>query len=636
MGAIHVLPPRIAELIAAGEVIDRPASIVKELVENSLDAGAKRITVEIKNGGVTYLCVTDNGCGIECDDIPTAFIRHATSKISSENDLDAINTLGFRGEALPSVAAVSHVKLITRTADNPIGYIFEIDASQSGTIEETACTVGTSIEVIDLFYNTPARMKFLKKDVAEGNAVSVLLENLALANPSVSFALMRENKRVLFTPGDGELLSVIRIIYGSDVASAMIPVYINRENIIVSGYISKPSLSRATRSQQTFFINTRYIRSRTCLSAVEEAYKNRLLTGRYPSCVINLEINSQIIDVNVHPAKMEVRFSNERDIFNAVYSSCKIALEKNEEKPTEASISHVTPFSVTDFDHTAAQTRLTGNNTVNSYSAPQPMVMKDDTDIITTFFSKESVKFKNEDNTEEVFSLNKKFIDIEVDEKPPALSTETSSEKVYQTPGKITETEIVKNEPVNFRVIGELFELYILIESEDKFLLIDKHAAHERYIYDKIRQIDITKERQVLLTPQSVTLPREEYFAIVNNAEALEKLGIIAEDFGGCTILVREIPMLLESCPLTLLLSEVASRIIDSNYDITPPIIDRMLYSMSCRAAIMGGKSSPVPELEALAETVLNEEKIRYCPHGRPAVVAMSKYEIERLFGRIK
>ena len=634
MGAIHVLSTRIAELIAAGEVIDRPASIVKELVENSLDARAGRISVEIKNGGVTYLRVTDDGSGIGKGDIPTAFIRHATSKIASENDLEAIDTLGFRGEALPSVAAVSHVKLTTRTADDLLGYCYEIDALTAGEVLETGCPVGTTIEVSDLFYNTPARMKFLKKDAAEGNAVASVIENLALANPGVSFEFIREGKRVLFTAGDGELLSVIRAIWGSEAASSMISADIRRDGIAVTGYISKPSLSRATRSNQAFFINTRFIRFKTCFAAVEEAYKNRLQTGRHPSCVLNLSINPALVDVNVHPAKTEVRFSSEREVFNSIYAACSAALEKDDELPVAADTKHITPFSISDFDHSVRQVKLPEAEPLRWQESSAPLVMRDTTgDTVPPALLTRKSSFPAMDRTDYTgFSLKKTSIDIEVDESFPR------GPNIFDTSTKqpAPPVEDAPIERVSFRVLGEIFELYILIEHKNELLLIDKHAAHERYIYDRLRLLEIAGERQQLLTPQSVVLSREEYSALLDNTEALEKLGITVEDFGQCTLLVREIPMLLERVSITQILSEIAARLINSNYDITPPAIDKMLYSISCRAAVMGGKSSSPLELEALAEVILNEEKIRYCPHGRPAVVSMKKHEIERLFGRIR
>ncbi|MBQ4538514.1 MAG: DNA mismatch repair endonuclease MutL, partial [Oscillospiraceae bacterium] len=332
MSKINILPQSVAELIAAGEVVDRPSSIVKELVENAIDAGASRISIEIKNGGVSYIRVSDNGSGIAKEDLPLAFIRHATSKITERLDLDAISTLGFRGEALPSIAAVSRVKVTTRTADQAVGSCYIIDGSGQAEQTDCGCAVGTVIEVRDLFYNTPARMKFLKKDVTESNAVASLIDRLALANPSVAFDFLRDGKRALQTPGDGKLFSAVRIVCGAEVASGMIPVDYTGEGISVKGLISRPSVSRTTRSLQTFFINSRYVRSKTCAAAVEEAYKNRMMTGRFPACIIDLKIDCSLVDVNVHPAKLEVRFSDERSVYNTVYRACMQTLSESEQK----------------------------------------------------------------------------------------------------------------------------------------------------------------------------------------------------------------------------------------------------------------------------------------------------------------
>ncbi|HWP51436.1 MAG TPA: DNA mismatch repair endonuclease MutL, partial [Clostridia bacterium] len=358
MGKINVLPAAVAELIAAGEVVDRPASIIKELVENALDAGATRITVELNDGGITYLRVSDNGSGMTREDVPLAFIRHATSKIASEKDLDSIGTLGFRGEALPSIAAVSRVKVIARTAESPIGCRYSITANEPPVMEDIGCGVGTSIEVRDIFYNTPARMKFLKKDATEGNAVASLMDRLALANPAVALEFIRDGKRMLKTPGDGKLLSVLRVVCGAEMAAGMIPVSLKSEGVLVTGLISRPNVSRSTRSLQTFFINSRYVRSKTCAGAVEEAYKNRLMTGRFPACVLNLEVDFNTVDVNVHPAKLEVRFSNERTVYNAVYSACVDALSQHERGPVDVKRKKINTFSLSDFDYSERQVTL--------------------------------------------------------------------------------------------------------------------------------------------------------------------------------------------------------------------------------------------------------------------------------------
>ncbi len=698
MGKINVLPTAVAELIAAGEVIDRPASIVKELVENALDAGATRISVELKNGGITYLRITDNGCGMEREDVPLAFIRHATSKIASEKDLDSIGTLGFRGEALPSVATVSRVKVTTRTAENPIGCRFSITANEPPLMEDIGCAVGTSIEVRDVFYNTPARMKFLKKDATEGNAVASLMDRLALANPATAFELIREGKRVLKTPGDGKLISVLRVVCGAELAAGMIPVAFKSESIKVTGLISRPHVSRSTRSLQTFFINSRYVRSKTCVGAVEEAYKNRLMTGRFPACVLNLEVDFDTVDVNVHPAKLEVRFSNERTVYNAVYAACVEALEQHEHGPADYKKKKMTPFALSDFDYSGRQVSLIrseratdGFDSASGAKAPaaappvgtempgvyqplrasaafetSPMLeFHDDTQL-------DSEKLPNRADyaPTPVFSRNA-LIDIEKTEPeklkitvntvvaPPRPRTETAArynEVLAQSlPSAVQaaatgqqpedginfftesepDTESTAAAPQPYRIIGELFDTYILVEQAGQFIIIDKHAAHERYIYNSIKYLEKSADRQIFLTPQAVTLARDEYFALTEHPEALQTLGIVAEDFGEGTMLVRELPMLLDAFPVSELLGEVAKALLLKKNSVTPQMLDELLYSVSCRAAVMAGKRSALPEMALIADMVLGKDKIRHCPHGRPVLITYTQREVEKLFGRI-
>lgn len=704
MGKINLLPPSVAELIAAGEVIDRPASIVKELVENSLDAGANRIAVELRNGGITYLRVTDNGSGIGREDLPVAFVRHATSKIATADDLDAIMTLGFRGEALPSIAAVSRVCVTTRTAGSPLGCRYTVTGGDEGELEDAGCAVGTTFEVRDVFYNTPARMKFLKKDITEGNAVASLLDRLALANPAVSFELIRDGRRVLQTPGDGNLRSVIRLVCGADVAAAMIPVGYSQDGVTVSGMISKPSVARSTRSLQTFFINSRYIRSRTCAGAVEEAYKNRLMTGRFPACVLNLELDSSLVDVNVHPAKLEVRFSSERTVYNAVYSACLAALSQGERREVILR-KPVTPFSLSDFDHSDWQISLQRAGTAglvlhraSEEPAAAPLSpkhekptgsllnLRDDTGQSVPVWNPPPEQ-SGSPETGKVSHWNDPpvshccfSVDIEKTEPPTAASStvkqndmtvETAHCSEVQCP-KTSETSVdaenasashpfmppaplaseekkqsgyseeapiaaQRKESVSYRVIGELFDTYVLIERGDELLLIDKHAAHERAIYNRIRSIGEKggEERQLLLTPRAVTLPHDEYFALSENPQALEALGIVAEDFGEGALLVREVPLLLLDMPLEELLEETAKRVLSCKASLTPSALDELLYSVSCKAAVKAGNALGRPELERIAAMVLEDDAVRYCPHGRPVLLPLTKREIGKMFGRL-
>ncbi len=695
MGKINVLPAAVAELIAAGEVIDRPASIIKELVENALDAGATRISVELKNGGITYLRVTDNGSGMTREDVPLAFIRHATSKIASEMDLDAIGTLGFRGEALPSIAAVSRVTVTTRTAENPIGCRFSITANEPPALEDIGCAVGTSFEVRDVFYNTPARMKFLKKDATEGNAIASLMDRLALANPAVSFELIRDGKRMLKTPGDGKLLSVLRVVFGAEVAAGMLPVSLKSEGVLVTGLISRPNVSRSTRSLQTFFINSRYVRSKTCAGAVEEAYKNRLMTGRFPACVLSLEVDFDTVDVNVHPAKLEVRFSNERAVYNAVYAACLDALAQHERGTGNVNRKRITSFSLSDFDYAGRQVAL--NQTARMADGlssalipkaehatapaaaqavfmdyPPPVVAVPEVDTMLELHDDTQIKSEAPVRLAEYPAAaayaRSALIDIEKTEpEKSAVTLNTVTSSIFTPPAaahfigataEAAQTNLVTpkfepepeysygspmSEPVKtneteaqpYRVIGELFDTYILVEQTGQFIMIDKHAAHERYIYNSIKHLEKSADRQIFLTPQAVTLPRDEYFALTEHPQALQTLGIVAEDFGEGTLLVRELPMLLDSFPVAELLGDVAKALLTKKNSVTPQLLDELLYSVSCRAAVMAGRRSALPEMGLIADMVLGEAQIRHCPHGRPVLITYTQREVEKLFGRI-
>ncbi|MBP0980610.1 MAG: hypothetical protein J5968_00235, partial [Oscillospiraceae bacterium] len=572
--------------------------------------------------------------------------------------------------------------------DDPLGCSYYIDGSGETKIEDAGCAVGTSVEVSELFYNTPARMKFLKKDVTEGNAVASLMDRLALANPSIAFELIRDKKRTLQTFGSGDLLSAVRTVCGAQVASGMIEVDYHGEGIRVSGVISRPSVARATRSLQTFFINSRFVRSRTCAGAVEEAYKNRLMTGRFPACVLNIEINCSQVDVNVHPAKLEVRFSDERLIYNTVYSACMETLAEHEKRIAEPKQQKITHFSVSDFNYSNNQ--ITFNDvpvkptTLQRELPPQkpaftsitaalggrertPLVFHDDT---PSAFEKPVIEAaKKQEVAKSSVSSRKYMLDIECDEpknsverekpviiadiaepiaeKQPVIEPiiekiepiappeiETVEETVIEE--AVFEQEIPKAEPKpEYRIIGEIFDTYILLEQQNRFIMIDKHAAHERFIYNSIKHLGKDGDRQLLLVPKAITLSRDEYFALTENPQALETLGVIAEDFGEGTMLVREVPMLLDGFDLAQLLGEVAKKLLANKNDPTPEMLDELLYSVSCRAAVMAGKRSAMPELEKLADMVLGEDGVRHCPHGRPVLVSLSKYDVEKMFGRM-
>ena len=632
---IHLLEKKVAELIAAGEVVERPCSVVKELVENCIDAGATAVTVEIKNGGVRYIRVTDNGCGIAREDVPTAFLRHATSKVYKESDLDAISTLGFRGEALASVAAVAHVELITRPSEEPIGTRYCIDGGEETLLEDAGCPKGTTILVRDLFYNTPARMKFLKKDVSEANAVASAVDRIALSHPEVSVKFIRDGKQERMTPGDGKLLSAIHAVFGRQFAQSLLPVDYALGGVKVSGYISKPSASRPNRSMQSFFINGRYVRTRTAAVALEEACKGSVMVGKFPACVLNIELNLTLVDVNVHPAKIEVRFVNERPIFDAVYHACKNALGADT-PAQEIDLSQVSKLVRTPKAETAQQ--LTLSSTPAPAKAPPP---------------KRSVDRAAFQAPADISYAPSPIVSIPSIPKAPAVPRNPGWDIVVEEEPKEPQAPPAPKQPVNpplapskepapndgapfareVRLIGEAFSTYILLECADELLLIDKHAAHERLLYERIKsQAQLTP--QLLLAPVTVTLDRESYAAVLENFETLSSLGFETEDFGAGAVLVRSAPLQMDGQDAGDLVAEIAGKLTKNVKDLTPERLEWVYHSVACRAAVKAGDHSNPRELFDLAKRTL-EEDVRHCPHGRPVAVRLTKKQLEKQFGRI-
>ena len=631
MANINVLPKNVSELIAAGEVVDRPSAVIKELVENSIDSGANAITVEIKNGGRTFMRVTDNGCGIEKGDIPTAFLRHATSKIKTGSDLDAIYTLGFRGEALASICAVSRVSLITRTENDEFGYHYRIEGGQEISFDESGCALGTTFIVEDLFYNTPARMKFLKKDNTESNVVVGIIERIALSHPEISFKLIKDGKQVINTPGDKNLKSVCFSIFGAEFSNSLLEVNYSLDGINVTGFVTKPTASKKNRAMQFFFLNGRYIRTKTGIASLEQAYKNRIMTGMYPGCVLNISLDASMVDVNVHPSKIEVRFSNEQSIFRAVYYAVMSALD--------ADVSRVAFKSKVD--------ELVETDVAEQIKIKMPEKSVEDKK--QEFFKQTTVsEFKKEfvDNKPQKSSFieNKTNVDIPFDVDYSKVKTvsepsfeynaEKQEEKVVdQKPVEQKQVEKVQ-EHITFKYIGEAFDTYILVEVDDKMLIIDKHAAHERIIFEKLKE-NAQHNPQMLIVPVQVALTADEYDAIVSNIDEINSLGFELEDYGMKTILVRCIPMELDSENVKELIEEIAGKLNDKFTDFSPEFLDWLYHSVACRAAIKGGNKTTATELTSLADIVLNDNKIRYCPHGRPIVAEMSLYEFKKRFSRI-
>ena len=703
MGVINVLDKHIAELIAAGEVVERPSSVIKELVENSIDAGAKNITVEIKNGGTTFMRVADDGCGIYRDDIKKAFLRHATSKVKTANDLDMISTLGFRGEALASISAVSRLQVITKNENEEIGSCYEIEGGDEISLEEAGCPTGTTFVIRDLFYNIPARAKFLKKDVAEGNAVSALMDKIVLSHPEVAFTFIRDGKQVLRTFGDGKLLSAIYSVFGKDYAKGLIPVDYTLDSVTVKGYISKPINSRPNRNMQNFFINGRFVKTRTGMAALEEAYKGSIMVGKFPSAVLQLTVPYEIIDVNVHPAKIEVRFINERPVFDAIYHAVKTALQQGDErkqvhfKENTAfnEIKKVNPFNnaqaiFAKAENTPAEKPIKPTERIEPVlknSEPKPYNPFDELDLKDEktkpvsidnlkmsdssnpfdIYSKQAIKRNSElENKKAEFSkqklekaeqlilkatqqeenLPKQEItvdDLTAESTETPIETEVSKEEVKplkefsenKTDNNDALTELPK-EQTKLRFLGEAFNTYIIVEKNDnEVLIIDKHAAHERIIYEKLKADSGSANVQYLLTPITVTLDKIDYDAAVSNLDMFAKCSFDVEDFGNGTLLVRSAPQYLAATEIADCITEMSGYIASGKKDIYTEKMDWFYHNVSCRSAIKAGNKSTVQELMDIAWTLEKNPQIKYCPHGRPICIVMTKYEIEKQFGRL-
>lgn len=643
MPNINILPKHIAELIAAGEVVERPSSIVKEIMENAIDAGADKITLEIKRGGITYIRITDNGCGIDRDNIRKAFISHATSKISTADDLNAICTLGFRGEALASIAAVSRVEVMTRGEGEEVGTRYCIEGGEETLLDDAGCPKGTTLIVRDLFYNTPARMKFLKKDVSEGNAVAAVVDRIALSHPEVSIRFIRDSKDVLFTSGDGKLENAIYKTLGKDFSSTLIPCDYELEGVRVSGFISKPFNARPNRMMQYFFLNDRFIKTRTGMVALEEAYKNSIMVGKFPACVLNIHIAPGAVDVNVHPSKTEVRFANEKLIFNAVYYCAKSALQQGDTR-VQANFKQKVGRQFMPKPNEGRQIKI--------YEQQLEQVKKESLpkeDFWGKTTSEEFVKLSEPKKTEKItfndsseFSLKKDeepdlipvFKPVE-EAKPPVIETVEEAVPEAKAEQPASEVEEVKPEPEPYRVIGEAFKTYILVEQGKKLLIIDKHAAHERMLFEKLRANNGEIETQMLLAPVTVTLSKEEYSAVLDNLELLDKAGYRVEDFGGGMVIVSECPTAVADADLAEVVMELAGYLVNNRRELIPEKLDWIYHSTACRAAIKAGDKTSEYELEKFVEKLLNDSDIRYCPHGRPVLIEMSKYEIEKNFGRV-
>ncbi len=636
MGKIAVLDQSVAELIAAGEVIERPSSIVKEVLENSIDAGATHIDIEIKNGGKTYIRVTDNGGGISREDMPVAFLRHATSKIHGEADLQDIATLGFRGEALASICAVAEVEMTSKTPDEEFGNILRMKAGEQTFFEQTGCPDGTTIIIRNLFYNVPARLKFLKKDAPETASVSSVVEKIMLSHPEISFRYITDGVLKLSGGGDGKLESSVYAVFGREFALNVVPVDYAFNGIRMTGCITRASGGRAPRAMQHFYVNTRFVKSKSCAAALEDGYRGSIMVGKFPGCVLNVDMAYSMVDVNVHPAKIEIRFSDEKAVYEAVYFAVKNTLLRCDalESQMNAPVSMAPPVEDTSGTQVEFSERVPVMPEVKAKTAP-------------------SGKYRN------VFGGEKEppaevlpEQEFSVSEAPEMILREKEQEYVPEIDDTDHEEESAQAPPQEaciripaegggeigaIRFVGEVFETYLVLESREQMILLDKHAAHERLIYDRLKKQTALGESQLLLVPLAVSMAREEENAIFSHRERLEKMGFVFDDFGSGTLLIRAVPPILSGGqydPFAALL-EAAEKLEQHRSEITPQAIDEMLHSMACKAAIKAHDINSRDELLSLAKEVLLDDTVRHCPHGRPILQFFSKKEIERRFGRI-
>ena len=711
MAVIHVLDKHTAELIAAGEVVERPASVVKELLENSIDAGATQVTVSIESGGVKLIEISDNGTGIEAEYISTAFIRHATSKIETPDDLTNIHTLGFRGEALASIASVARVELTTRTEVDEFATVYRIEGGEEVSREPGARAVGTTIRVKDLFYNTPARMKFLKKDSSEGTFVSDTVTHVALSHPEVSVKFIREGKLQYVTPGDGQLRGAAYAVLGREFSRDLIELK-NQEGVYrITGLITPPKSCRASRSMQHFYINGRYVRNRTMMAGMEMAFKGTMMQGKFPGGILLLEMPADLVDVNVHPAKIEARFARENDVFDVVYHAVKLALaqpgtgerlftfeaDKEEKAENSKKDADIIKNGVKNNNFTGLSAIIRGQadpgvlpqqhwEPAKPAAAPQqpapsaamqiptaPSVPRwkgsaQNEDMLDPFVTLHSPKLETTKAPEPFrAAASETQLDVEPEfgetklhsprdhmaawnpaqeapkeepESAPCAETEPDAPEAAEQETVLAEPEQMNfdptaDQPEPLRYVGEVFRTYILAERGDELCLIDKHAAHERQLYEKLAANYGNVPSQMLLEPAAIDLAAEEKQALLDNIPLLENAGLEIADFGGNTVVLRAVPADVEPQNAESLLVEIANKLLKGGHDALNEHTEWVLHSISCRAAIKAGDKSSPQELLALAEKILSGEVPPFCPHGRPCVLKLTRKELEKQFGRI-
>ncbi len=619
MPVIQQLSPHVADLIAAGEVVERPASVVKELVENAIDAGASVLVVEIQRGGMGLIRVADNGCGIAPQELPTAFLRHATSKLRKPEDLAAIGTLGFRGEALAAISAVSRLDVISRQKGAESGASLHLEGGCPGRVEPAGCPEGTAIVVRELFYNTPARLKFMKSDSAEASAVGGILQQIALSRPDVSIRFIRDGKEELHTPGDGQLLSAVYAVRGRDFALGLAPVDGSGEGVSVHGFVTQPLACRGTRAMQTFFCCGRIIRSQMLSTALEAAYANRLLKGKFPGCVLHIDLPLHQVDVNVHPAKTVVKFSAERAVFSAVHHVVSDALDRAAQPVPTPPVQPASAAANPRGGFFQTMDAKTYRETVSSGGKKQSPEMK-----------KRAV-FRDPAVSAPAAPARDIPVQPRLSRQPdpaPVLPIHTSA-----PPDVPEQTALQPSQPPPWQFRGEILHTYIVAEDGDSVWLIDKHAAHERINFNRLKANPEPVMRQQLLTPAAVDLPQEQYAALLENLPLLEEFGFTAEDFGAGCLMVRAIPSDIGTDLIRETLEMLADKLLTSGSADPSAARDAILHTMACKAAIKGGWTSDPAELQALIARVQSGE-VQYCPHGRPVRVKISKYDIEKMFKR--
>ena len=646
MPSIIQLSPHIANLIAAGEVVERPASVVKELLENAVDAGATQVTVEIRDGGMTFLRVTDNGCGMEPQDARTAFLRHATSKLRSAEDLAAIGTMGFRGEALAAIASVSRIDLLTKPADSLTGTSLRLEAGNITEESEAGCPDGTTIIVRDLFFNTPARMKFMKSDTVEGSRVTAAVQLQALAHPEVSIKFLRDGKQVVSTPGNGSLQAAVYCIYGRDFAN-MTEVKSKWDDYTVTGFVCKPTDARPSRNLQTFFVNDRPVKSRLLVSALEEAYRNQLMVGKFPTCVLHLQLPPTAVDVNVHPAKTEVKFLNEKAVFDCVHYGVLAALNKTPDRPdiqfTRQTRQEAAPVQTAkaapkqDFYRTMTPAEF------KSFSAALADAPKPKPEAAAALVQKAAQEQAILRSPQMVPGVDaaKPVMPPPMPERPKAVPIPRMPEPMaepeppaVQEPIPAVQEELTMPVQPEWRMVGELYHTYILVEQGEDAFLIDKHAAHERILFEKLKANQEAISAQALLSPIAVRLNPTAAAELLSNTDMMEELGFEIDEFGENTVLLRQIPMDLSPDDAAQAVESLASDLLSGRREHKDTVRDELLHTVACKAAIKAGWITDEKELLAIAKEVMAREDLKYCPHGRPICVSLSKKQIEKQFKR--